>query len=124
MHELAICSALLAEVERVAREHSGRRVVSVVVRVGPLSGVQPELLARAYTVASAGGVAEGAALRMEEAPVSVRCRKCQTSAQARANDLSCPRCGSWRTELLSGDELLLTQVELERQTETTAGVTV
>jgi hydrogenase nickel incorporation protein HypA/HybF len=117
MHELAICTSLLQEVERVARERDGHRVVSIVVRVGPLSGVEPGLLERAYSVASAGSCARGAALVIEEAPVRVRCRECDACAGVKSNDLTCPHCGSWRTELLSGDELLLTRVELERLTE-------
>jgi hydrogenase nickel incorporation protein HypA/HybF len=124
VHELAICTSLLHEVERVLREHGGHRVVSIVVRVGPLSGVEPGLLERAYSVASAGSCAQGAALVLEDAPVRVRCRECDSCAGVKNNDLTCPRCGSWRTELMSGDELLLARVELERVTEVEAGTHV
>ena len=54
MHELAVCQALIEQVERVARDHEARRVVSVVVVVGPLSGVEAKLLEHAYPLAAAG----------------------------------------------------------------------
>jgi hydrogenase nickel incorporation protein HypA/HybF len=44
--------------------------------------------------------------------VRVRCTRCGTESPAHANRLICPACGDFRTQLLSGDELLLAQVEL------------
>ena len=43
MHELAICQALISQVEDVVRERSAR-VKRVLVGIGPLSGVEPRLL--------------------------------------------------------------------------------
>jgi hydrogenase nickel incorporation protein HypA/HybF len=111
MHELAICQALLAQVEDIAREHAAR-VNRVRLAVGPLSGVEPRLLERAYALACAGTAAEGSELDIDDAPVRVRCRSCGAESAASANRLLCAACGDWRTELASGDELLLVKVEL------------
>ena len=62
MHELAICQALIEQVERVARDNAARRILSITVSVGPLSGVEPQLLEHAYPLAAAGTVAEEAKL--------------------------------------------------------------
>ncbi len=43
----------------------------------------------------------------------VRCRTCKAETDAEPNRLICASCGDFRTELLSGDELLLVSVELE-----------
>jgi len=112
MHELAICSSLIDEVGRVLSRRSGDRIVSIVVRLGPLAGVEPELLAAAFPLASAGTPAEGAQLLIEEGPVLVRCLQCDLESAVKSNNLSCPHCGNWRTELRSGDELLLTRIEV------------
>ena len=69
MHELTICRALIEQVEAVAREHEARNVVSIIVQVGPLSGVVPELLERSFSVVQAGTVAEHAEIRIETLPV-------------------------------------------------------
>lgn len=122
MHELSICTALLEEVGRIAREHRARQVCAIIVRIGPLAGVEPELLRRAYPIASAGTLAEGADLVLEEAAVRVRCLACGVESTVTVNDLSCPACRGWRTQLLSGEELLLMRVELTREEESTCDV--
>jgi hydrogenase nickel incorporation protein HypA/HybF len=111
MHELAICQALLAQVEGIARPRAAR-VNRVRLAIGPLSGVEPHLLARAYALACAGTAAEGSELDIDEVPVRVRCRECGAESAASANRLLCGECGDWRTDLASGDELLLMRVEL------------
>jgi hydrogenase nickel incorporation protein HypA/HybF len=114
VHELSVCQALIGQVLGTARERGACRVRGIVLRIGPLSGVEPQLLRRAYSIAIAGTAAEEAELALEEAPVTVRCLKCQAEGEASSSDLSCRKCGYWRTQLLSGDELLLASIELER----------
>ena len=113
MHELAICQALMNQVENIAAERNARSVVSIVVGMGPLSGVEAQLLKHAYPVASAGTVAEGAELVIESLPVRIKCTQCGSEADALPNKLVCKACGDWRTTLISGDELMLMRVELE-----------
>jgi hydrogenase nickel incorporation protein HypA/HybF len=112
MHELAICQALLDEVERVARKQKAERVAAVRVRCGALAGVEPELLHRAYEVARAGTLAADAALTIEESPVRVFCPRCGSETAARVQRLVCAACGEWRTEVVAGDELTLMSIEL------------
>jgi len=113
MHELAICQALIEQVERVAREHEARRVISVVIAIGPLSGVEPKLLEHAYPLAAAGTVAESASLVVETEPVRVRCRTCRAETDALPNRLVCAGCGDWQVDVTSGEQLLLKRVEIE-----------
>jgi hydrogenase nickel incorporation protein HypA/HybF len=114
MHELAICQALMNQIEHLAAERNARSVVSIVIGMGPLSGVEAQLLKHAYPVASAGTVAEGAELVIESLPVRVSCSQCGAESEALPNKLVCKACGDWRTTLISGDELMLMSVELER----------
>ena len=112
MHELSICQALLDQVERIAQEHGASRVERILLKVGPLSGVEPALLQHAYPLAAAGTIAEGATLVIEPAPVRVRCSDCGAESDAAPNRLLCGVCGGWRTHLISGDEMLLANLEL------------
>jgi hydrogenase nickel incorporation protein HypA/HybF len=113
MHELAICQALIGQVERVAREKAARRVLSITVSVGPLSGVEAKLLEHAFPLAAAGTVAEQAALEVEVVPVRVRCRTCQAETDAAPNRVLCGACNDWRVEVIAGEEMLLRRVEIE-----------
>jgi len=114
MHELAICQALISQVETIARQRSGQ-VRHVRVGIGPLSGVEPRLLEDAYPLACAGTCAEGSQLAIEAMNIRVRCRSCGAESEAAPNRLLCGACGDWHTDLLSGDELILLQVKLETQ---------
>ena len=114
MHEMAICQALLDQVEGIARQHSAR-VTRVHLAIGPLSGVEPALLERAYPSACAGTLAEDSELVIESAAVRVRCRSCGAESSASAQRLLCAECGNWQTELTGGDELLLLKVELSKE---------
>jgi len=116
MHELAICNALLDQVERIAREHGAVVVDRIVVKIGPLSGVEARLLRNAYPLAAAGTVAERAEFVIEEADVVVLCSQCGTESRVPSNRLLCVRCGDFRTRLVSGDEMILQRVELDRTT--------
>lgn len=114
MHELSVCRALLEQVTAIAAEHGGAHVRSIVVRIGPLSGVEPALLHAAYDVARRETVARRARLDVQDDPVRVRCGDCEREHEASVTRLTCPVCGSGHTRLVSGDALLLESVELER----------
>ncbi|NNC77369.1 MAG: hydrogenase maturation nickel metallochaperone HypA [Woeseiaceae bacterium] len=112
MHELSVCLALLEQVDRIAREQSITTVSKIVIKLGPLSGVEPELLRRAYPLAAAGTVAERAELEIEPSDIVVHCSQCGSDSAATANRLLCSTCGDYRTQIVSGDELILQRVEL------------
>jgi hydrogenase nickel incorporation protein HypA/HybF len=94
----------------VARENRLRRVDVVKVRIGHFAGVQPEALRFAWEVLRKGTLSENASLEIEEVPIRVRCRACESEYAADPDDLSCPLCGALNFELLSGRELDLQSV--------------
>ncbi len=114
MHELSVCTALLTQVERVARERNAASVSRIVLKVGPLSGVEPDLLQRAWPLAAAGSIAAEAVLTIEPAAVVVRCTQCGSESNVPANRLLCGECGDFRTRVLSGDEMILQSLQLEK----------
>jgi len=122
MHELAICQSLMDQVEDIARERDAQSVISIVVGMGPLAGVEVQLLKNAYPVASAGTVAEEAELIIEMLPIRVKCNQCGSETDALPNKLTCKRCGDWHTTLISGDEMMLMSVELEKRKDSVADV--
>jgi hydrogenase nickel incorporation protein HypA/HybF len=116
MHELSVCQALIRELDMLARRESARRITRVVVRIGPLCGIEPQLLRQAYPLASAGTMAADAELILENLPIRVQCESCGAESEAAVNRLVCGVCGDYHTRLLSGDEMLLAHVEIERGT--------
>jgi hydrogenase nickel incorporation protein HypA/HybF len=124
VHELAVAQALVEQVDAVIDQHQAHhdhdasssdawRATSIRVRIGPLAGVVPELLATAFPLAAAGSRMQHAALEFAHAPIRVRCQTCGAETEAAMNRLICGACGDWHTQVISGDELLLESVELE-----------
>lgn len=105
----------MSQIETIARDNHASQVVSITLGMGQLSGVEERLLKHAYPVASAGTIAEGAQLIIRSTPACVRCTTCGKESTVTPNHLVCGHCNDWRTELISGDELLLIQVELDTQ---------
>src|SRR5210317_1582386 len=105
MHELAVCQALISQIEVIARDNAASNVASITLGLGPLSGVEERLLRHAYPVASAGTIADGAELVVQSVPLLVRCSQCGKESTAKPNRLLCGFCEDWRTDLVSGDEL-------------------
>jgi len=113
MHELSVCLSLLQQVETIAAERNASRVTAITLNIGPLSGVEPDLLKNAYPLAAAGTLAEQAELIVEIADVVVRCSQCDSETTVPPNKLLCGTCGDLRTQLISGDEMTLMRVELD-----------
>ena len=113
MHELAVCQALIEQVSRIAQDRGARRVLSITVSVGALSGTEAQLLEHAYPLAAAGTLGAGAMLLVETVPVRVRCRKCRSETEAAPNRLVCGKCSDWQVDVVAGEELLLRRVEFE-----------
>ncbi|MFP4154928.1 MAG: hydrogenase maturation nickel metallochaperone HypA [Halothiobacillaceae bacterium] len=117
MHELSVCRALIRQLEALALDHGGGAIRSVTLRIGPLSGIEPALLDHSFSIACRGSRAEDARLVIETAPIRVRCRDCRQEHEATANRLACAHCGSHRTQLISGDEMLITTIDLQEKSD-------
>ena len=123
MHELAVCQALIQQVTTVVAEHRARSAERILVSVGPLSGVEPALLASAFTVAREGTVAANAELSIETAPIELSCRACGHHGPGQPSRLVCEACGDWRVRVMKGEELMLLTVELNRDSAPVPGET-
>ena len=112
MHELSVCMSLLEQVGAIAGEREAGKVTRIELKIGPLSGVEVDLLRNAYPLAAAGTIAEDADLVIDIAGVTVHCNKCGAESDAKPNRLLCGACGDFHTSVVSGDELILQRVEL------------
>ena len=110
MHEYSVVSALVQRVEQEARARRATAVTRLYVRIGALAGVEPELLASAFTLCREG-LLRDASLEIETAEATWACPRCDTALAAGAV-LRCPTCGV-PARLVSGDELLLERIEME-----------
>ena len=113
MHEMSIVEALLGAVEREVRAYGDARVVSIRVRIGALRLVVPETLRFCYEASVRDTPLAGSQLEIEKVPATARCRECRAEFAVEENWFECPRCQSVGGQLLAGDELQLTDIEIE-----------
>jgi hydrogenase nickel incorporation protein HypA/HybF len=99
-------------VER-AREEGAGRALSVTVEVGELSGVMPEALEFCYTAAVMGGLAEGSRLVIKRIPAVAVCGDCGEIFAPDQRIFVCPKCEGFTASLKSGEELVVSQIEVE-----------
>ena len=112
MHELSICETILAQVTQLAAQHQAEQVTRITVHIGLLSGIEPDLLVHAFSLAREGTIAQQADLITQPIPITIRCQTCGLESAVPINRLVCSSCGDWHTTIVSGDELLLASVEL------------
>ncbi len=110
MHELSLCQSIHGIVER-ARE--GRPVETVHLQVGRLRQVVPDTLAYCWTLVTDGGPLAGSRLEIDHVLVVLDCGDCggRTTVED-ALLLTCGSCGSGAISVVSGEELLVTSIDL------------
>jgi hydrogenase nickel incorporation protein HypA/HybF len=112
MHELALMEELHRIALASAATQGAERIHRVMLRVGRLSGVDPDALAFAFEVVMAGGIAQGATLELEVVPTQCRCRGCGQRFEPEDVIFACPICGELSADVLRGRELELTGLEV------------
>jgi hydrogenase nickel incorporation protein HypA/HybF len=113
MHERSLVRALLRQVQQVADENSGGQVRSIRVRIGEFSGVEPELLASAYSDLIQDTRLCNATLDLEQVALVGVCDQCGNQFRIERFSFQCDRCGSLQITLRGGEELLLESVMIE-----------
>ncbi len=108
MHELAITQSV---VDMVLERTAGRRIATVHLQVGQLSGVVPDAMQFCYEIVTAGTALEGSFLEVDATAGRGRCRTCGDDFTLEQLILLCP-CGSADVQILAGRELQVTSVEM------------
>ena len=113
MHELSIAKSVLETVQAELARRPGARLHKVGLRVGELSGVNPDALSFSFEVLVKGTDLQPVALEIESSPRRHRCCECQHVFIVENYEAACPKCGASRTECVGGQELEFTYLELE-----------
>lgn len=84
MHELAIMQNVVSVCEREAEKHGFKRVKTIALAVGAVSGIVPECMFEFFPAAASGTVAEGAKLTTRARTAATRGKFRALSAPAAA----------------------------------------
>jgi len=112
MHEYSLIQSMLSRVGEEARRRGALRVHALAIRVGDLSGVDPDLLAGAWEIARAGTPCQAARLRVTRVPAAWSCPRCGRTF-APGEVLRCAACDAPARLSDGADALTLDSIEME-----------
>ncbi len=114
MHELGIAESAIKASLREMESHGAKTLVSLTIRIGELTCVDPEALQFALDAVTRSTGLEGTRIEIETVPARARCRACDyTFSPGQGLFLQCPECSSSNSELLQGREIELAQLVME-----------
>ncbi|MCL2025845.1 MAG: hydrogenase maturation nickel metallochaperone HypA [Leptospirales bacterium] len=113
MHELSIAGSIFDILMDIAGKNNLKKIERVVLSVGAMRQVVPIAMETAFAAVTAGSIAEGAVLEMEVIPVEMRCVSCDAVFAVERNIFVCPLCDAVKLDLVSGDELIIKNIEGE-----------
>ena len=113
MHEYSVVQSLLDACEENAKANNATKVTKVVVKIGVMSGVEPELLKTAFDTFKEQTVCESAEFIMNIQPIKIKCNSCLNESTLAKLEYCCPHCQSVELDVLDGEEMYLMQLELE-----------
>ena len=113
MHEYSIVQSLLESCEEHAKQNEAKEVTKVVVKIGVLSGVEPDLLKTAFDTFKEQTVCHNADFIMNIQKIMIECHNCNTQSELEKNEFSCPKCDSTDIKVLDGEDMFLMSLEME-----------
>ena len=112
MHEYSLVQAVVTRVEAEARARSALSIHALSIRIGELSGVDPELFSTAYDTFRAGTLCAEVPLALARVAATWSCPRCRTPI-ARGAILRCPTCDVPAQLDAGSDALTLDGIEME-----------
>jgi hydrogenase nickel incorporation protein HypA/HybF len=110
MHEMSLAGGVLDLVEQAARREGFRRVTTLRLEVGKLSGVEIESLRFALESIAPGTCLEGAAIEIDEPPGQAWCMTCSRLISIKERGDACGHCGGFQLQPTGGTELRVVEL--------------
>jgi hydrogenase nickel incorporation protein HypA/HybF len=122
MHEFAFAYNIFQVAEETAKKYNAKKITEVLLEIGELTLIVPDLLKKSFEMATQGSIAEGAKLIIEMVPGEIKCRNCgkvskvSLSEEAKLTGLQlfqCRYCESKNTEILSGKKANVKNIRIQ-----------
>jgi len=113
VYEFSLTNSVARTVLKLCQDSGWKKVRRIMVKVGGLRRINPELMSFIFTAMSKGTPAEGAVLSVLMIPVTFYCCDCGRTNTREDTQFLCPSCGSRNVQLLSGLEFNIEVLEVE-----------
>ncbi|MBX9808030.1 MAG: hydrogenase maturation nickel metallochaperone HypA [Flavobacteriaceae bacterium] len=105
MHELSIVTSIIKTAEYELESTGGGKIVSIVLEIGKLSGVEIQSLYFIWDLCAKDSVLEDSKVTIFEPEGIAICAECETEYKMEKIYDSCPKCNSPFKTIISGKEL-------------------
>ena len=113
MQELNLCQDIIAMIKERSLSKSFRRVRRIQLEIGEFTHVNKHAVEFCFEQASRGTLAEGAKLEFIDIPASAVCEVCKKIFLIKTPKEPCHHCEAPDIKLLSGNELLIREIDVE-----------
>ena len=113
MHEMGIANSILDTVKTEVDRRLGSVPQKVTVRIGELSGVNPDALRFSFEILMRETEFPEIQLEIQMCPRRHLCPECNLEFCVIEFDTHCPHCGQETARCVSGEELDLAYLEME-----------
>ncbi|MBN2039918.1 MAG: hydrogenase maturation nickel metallochaperone HypA [Spirochaetes bacterium] len=113
MHEQSIVEYLLSLALKDAEKANARRIVSIKLVVGELTGVEKDAVTFYFNFLAEKTIAAGASLEFNYTKAQLRCRDCDLIFPREKLSYDCPICRKKAVEIVGGRELYIDSMEVE-----------
>jgi hydrogenase nickel incorporation protein HypA/HybF len=115
MHELPVIKSVLDICLRHATANGARKIVTIELKVGELSDLEPEWMQSYFNFVSKDTIAHGATLKIEKTPLIMQCEACAESFPIKIKEVKvfeCPRCKGKKLKYVSGRDYRVENMEV------------
>ena len=112
MHEYSIVQSLIESCEENAKVNNAKEITKVVVKIGVMSGVEPDLLQVAFDTFKEVSICKNSEFIINMQPILVRCFNCSIESTLEKSQYLCPLCNSAKLDVIDGEDMYLMQLEL------------
>ena len=122
MHEFAFAMSIFRVAEATAIKYKAQKITEVLLEIGELTLIVPELLQRSFDMATRGSIAEGAKLIIQITPGKIKCRECEKISEVTLNEeaqltglqlFQCSHCLSKNTEIVEGKKANVKNIKIQ-----------
>ena len=122
MHEFSFAYNIFKVAEATALQYNAKKITEVILEIGELTLIVPDLLRRSFEIATKGSIADGAKLNIKIIPGQVKCRECNKISEVSLTEeaqltglqlFRCKYCGSNNTEIIEGKKANVKNIKIQ-----------
>lgn len=114
MHEVSIAEEIKEIVIEKLKEQKAKKIKTINLEIGKMTSVVPEALLFAFEIISKNTPLENAKINIEMVEIKAKCKNCKKVFSLNDFEYLCPFCNKTNLEMISGRELIIKSIEMER----------